>query len=132
MDGFIVILVEYFVEIIGTLILLGLGIFTSWVLNKLGQNKKLQNITEATAQLLDAVRITVISLQQQFVEDWKKNQNGKLTEEQIIELKQKVITITLNHLGQPTMDLLNAAKIDIINLITNAAEAYVLELKNQK
>jgi hypothetical protein len=111
------------------LILCGIGISGTWVMVKLAQEKKLENITEATGQLLEAINITVISLQQQFVEDWKKNQGGKLTEQQIMELKQQVIAITLESLSQPTIDLLNAAKVDIINIISTAAEAYILKLK---
>lgn len=121
--------VQYLIEIIGAAVLVGIGISGTWALTKLAQHKKLQNITEAVGQLLEATNITVTALQQQLVEDWKKNQNGKLTEQQIAELKQKVVAITLEHLSLPTLDLLNAAKIDIINIINTAAEAYVLKLK---
>lgn len=121
--------VQYLIEIIGAAVLVGVGISGTWVLAKLAQNEKLQNITEAVGQLLEATNITVTALQQQFVEDWKKNQNGKLTEQQIAELKQKVVAITLEHLSHPTLELLNAAKIDIVNIINTAAEAYVLKLK---
>lgn len=121
--------VQYLIEIIGAAVLVGIGISGTWALTKLAQNEKLQNITEAVGQLLEATNITVTALQQQFVEDWKKNQNGKLTEQQIAELKQKVVAITLEHLSHPTLELLNAAKIDIINIINTAAEAYVLKLK---
>ena len=116
-------------EIVSVLILCGIGISGTWVMARLAQAKKLENITEATGQLLEAINITVISLQQQFVEDWKKNQNGKLTEQQIAELKQQVIAITLESLSQLTINLLNAAKVDIINIISTAAEAYILKLK---
>lgn len=121
--------VQYLIEIIGAAVLVGIGISGTWALTKLAQNERLQNITEAVGQLLEATNITVTALQQQFVEDWKKNQNGKLTEQQIAELKQKVVAITLEHLSHPTLELLNAAKIDIINIINTAAEAYVLKLK---
>lgn len=121
--------IQYLIEIIGAAVLVGIGISGTWALTKLAQNEKLQNITEAVGQLLEATNITVTALQQQFVEDWKKNQNGKLTEQQIAELKQKVVAITLEHLSHPTLELLNAAKIDIINIINTAAEAYVLKLK---
>lgn len=129
MDVLWTLFVQNIIEIIGAAVLLGLGISGTWALSKLGQDKKLKNITEAVGQLLEATNLTVVALQQQFVEDWKQNQNGKLTEQQIAELKQQAITITLNHLSQPTLNLLNAAKVDIINIISTAAEAYVLKLK---
>lgn len=129
MESLITVAGQYLIEIVCAVVLVVVGIAGTMTLNKIAQNGKLVNITEAVGQLLEATNITVVALQQQFVEDWKKNQDGKLTEQQIAELKQKVIDITLEHLGQPTMELLNAAKIDIINIISTAAEAYVLELK---
>lgn len=129
MEILLTFIVQYLVEIIGTAVILALGIVGTWALAKLGQNQKLNNVSEAVGQLLEATNIAVVALQQQFVEDWKKNQNGKLTEQQIMELKTQVITITLNYLSKPTLDLLEAAKIDIVNIISTAAEAYVLKLK---
>ena len=129
MDAVWTILIQNIIEIVSAAVLLGLGTVGTWALGKLGQDKKLKNITEAVGQLLEATNLTVVALQQQFVEDWKQNQNGKLTEQQIAELKQQAINITLNHLSQPTINLLNAAKVDIINIISTATEAYVLKLK---
>ena len=122
-------LIQNLVEIVSALAITGIGIMGTWALGKLGKEKKLKNITEAVGQLLEATNLTVTSLQQQFVEGWKENQGGRLTEQQIAELKQQAIAITLSHLSQPAINLLNAAKVDVINIISTAAEAYVLKLK---
>ena len=66
-----------------------------------------------------------------MVESWKRAQNGKLTEEQVEELKQKVLEITLAKLANPVLELLVGAKVDIETMITSEAESYILELKTR-
>ena len=83
-------------------------------------------------EVIEAAQITVRELQQTLVGNWKEQQeNGKLTAEQIAELKQKSIEITLKKLSEPTLKLLESAKIDVEVMITSAAEAYIDELKWQ-
>ena len=85
----------------------------------------------ATEQVIQAAQVTVRELQQTLVGNWKEQQeNGKLTAEQIVELKQKAIEITLKKLSEPTLKLLESAKIDVEVMITSAAEAYIDELKS--
>lgn len=116
-------------EIITSIVICLLGIFGSWLLSKLSKNKNLKNISLATEQVLNAARATVLELQQTFVEDWKRAQNGKLTPEQVDELQDKLITITMAKLSEPTLKLLTSAKVDTLTMITSAAEGYILELK---
>ena len=129
MDIFVNTFIQYIAEIVAVLVVTALGIFGTWLLNKLKQKKGLENIALATEQVLDASQKTVLELQQTLVEGWKRAQNGKLTEAQIEELKTKVIEITMKKLAQPTLNLLTAAKVDVLAMITSSAEAYVLELK---
>ena len=129
MEIFMNTFLQYIAEIIAVLVVTALGIFGTWLLNKLKQKKGLENIALATEQVLDASQKTVLELQQTLVEGWKRAQNGKLTEAQIEELKTKVIEITMKKLAQPTLNLLTAAKVDVLAMITSSAEAYVLELK---
>ena len=129
MDIFVDTLIGYLGEIVGIVIVTLVGIFASWLLSKMKQKKGLENITIATEQVLLAVQDTVWELQQTLVEGWKRGQDGKLTEEQVAELQQKVIEITLAKLSEPTLKLLNGAKTDVIALIRSAAEGCVLKLK---
>ena len=129
MDIFVNTFIQYIAEIVAVLVVTALGIFGTWLLNKLKQKKGLENIALATEQVLDASQKTVLELQQTLVEGWKRAQNGKLTEAQIEELKTKVIEITMKKLAQPTLNLLTAATVDDLAMITSSAEAYVLELK---
>lgn len=131
MDIFMNTIIQYVAEIVAILVISAIGVFGSWLLNKMKQQKGLENIAMATEQVIKAAQITVRELQQTLVGNWKANQeNGKLTPEQIAELKQKSIDITLKKLSEPTLKLLESAKIDVEVMITSAAEAYIDELKD--
>lgn len=122
-------LIGYVAEIICLVVITLIGIFGTWLLNKMKQQKGLENVTIATEQVINEAQNTVLELQQTLVEGWKRAQNGKLTEEQIDELKVKVIDITKAKLASPTLNLLLSAKVDVEKMIESAAEGYVLELK---
>lgn len=132
MEIFMNTIIQYVAEIVAILVISAIGVFGSWLLNKMKQQKGLENIAMATEQVIEAAQITVRELQQTLVGNWKEQQeNGKLTAEQIAELKQKAIEITLKKLSEPTLKLLESAKIDVEVMITSAAEAYIDELKWQ-
>lgn len=130
MEIFMNTIIQYIAEIVAILVISAIGVFGSWLLNKMKQKKGLENVALATEQVIQAAQITVRELNQTLVYNWKEQQeNGKLTAEQIIELKQKAIDITLKKLSEPTLKLLESAKIDVEVMITSAAEAYIDELK---
>ena len=132
MDTLLQILIQYAAEVIALIIVTALGILGSYILKKIGSNKNLENIANATNQVISAAQETVRRLQQVFVETWKESaEDGKLTPEQIEELKELTQEITMEQLGQPVLDLLAAAKIDVSEMITNAAEAYINQLKGE-
>ena len=131
MDIFLNVIIQYVAEVIGLILVSLIGILGAMLLNKLKQNKKLQNITIVTKQVIYAAQSTVRRLQQTLVDDYKAAAiDGKLTPEQILELKQKTLEITLEQLGQPILDLLASAKIDVEAMITNEAEAFINQLKS--
>lgn len=132
MENILNMVIQYIAEIIALVLVSAIGFFGTWLLNKIKQKKGLENIALATEQVLQASQSTVLELQQTFVETWKKNQNGKLTEEQIKTLRDSVISITLSKLAQPAVDLLTSAGVDICSMITSSVEAYVLQLKENK
>lgn len=133
MDIIFQVVVQYVAEIVALVIISAIGILGAYVLNKINKNKNLENIAEATAQVIGASQETVRRLQQTLVDEWKENaMDGKLTPEQIAELKEKTLQITLETLAQPVLELLLSAKVDISSLITNAAEAYINEMKENE
>lgn len=130
MDAILNAAVESLIQIVALVVISALGLFGTWLLNKIKQNKNLQNIGLATEQVLKASQETVEALQQTLVNTWKESQGGKLTEEQIAELKQKVIEQTMASLAQPTIDLLKAAKVDVATMISSFSESYINKLKS--
>ena len=129
MNIFLQTILEYLGEVVGLVIVTLLGIFGSWLLSKLKNQTHLKNIAAATEEVIKAAQTTVMELQQTLVTDWKASQNGKLTEEQKLELQDKVLTITMDKLSDPVISLLEGAKVDLMTVIMSAAEAYVGKLK---
>lgn len=121
-------LINYAIEIVSLVIITGIGVLGSMLLNKLTQNKKLKNITIATGQLISAAQETVLELQQTMVYAWKENQSGKLTEEQKELLQAQLLEVTLAKLTEPTLKLLAGSKADILTMITSAAESYIQQM----
>ena len=131
MEIFMNTIIQYVAEIVAILVISAIGVFCSWLCYKMKQQQALANITTSTVPVIQAAQVTVRELQQTLVGNWKEQQeNGKLTAEQIVELKQKAIDITLKKLSEPTLKLLESAKIDVEVMITSAAEAYIDELKS--
>ena len=129
MNIFLQTILEYLGEVVGLVIVTLLGIFGSWLLSKLKNQTNLKNIAAATEEVIKAAQTTVMELQQTLVTDWKASQNGKLTEEQKLELQDKVLTITMDKLSDPVIGLLEGAKVDLMTTIMSAAEAYIAQLK---
>lgn len=117
-------------NIAADLVLIALGLIFAWIGIKLGNNAKLKNILEAKIELEDAVLKTVGKLKQEFVDNWKEANGGKLTEEQKAYLKNETLSITISTLSQPAIDLLEAAGVDFIEYVRNAAETWVGQLNH--
>lgn len=97
----------------------------------MSKNKNyLQNINNAMVKVITMTKITVGELKQTIVDKLKENSvSGKLTSEQIEELKRLLLAKTLEKLDDPTKNLLSAAGADICALITGAGEDWVGALK---
>lgn len=115
-------------NIAADLVLIALGLIFAWVGIKLGNDTNLKNILKAKIELEDAVLKTVGKLKQEFVDNWKEANNGKLTEEQIAYLKNETLDLTISTLSQPAIKLLEAAGVDFIEYVRNAAETWVAQL----
>lgn len=89
----------------------------------------LQNINIAVDGLTRMAKITVGELKQTVVDKLKtENEDGKLTPEQIEELKRLLLEKTLAKLDAPTKELLDAAGADLCAIITGVGEDWVREL----
>lgn len=122
-------LVEMAMDIVKTIVVAALGVLGAWLAAKLGQNKKLANIAQATNQVILAAQLTVGELQQTAVEAMKAAApNGKLTKAQITALNAQLLAKTAEKLSAPTVALLEASKTDVNALIQGAAEDMINQM----
>lgn len=102
----------------------------TWLIGILGKQAKLKNITKATETLLTLTRQTVGELQQTLVDDWKAfSKDGKLTPEQIEDLRCNLLDLVKMKLDDATKDLIIAAGADLDALIIGEAESWINYLK---
>lgn len=79
--------------------------------------------------MTQAAQTTVGELQQTTVEAMKAAAaDGKLTEDQIRTLKADLLRMTREKLAEPTVQLLEAAKLDINAMIQGAAEDLINQM----
>lgn len=116
-------------NIAAELVFIAVMLIFAWLGVKLGGNTRLKNILSAKTELEDAVNKTVGKLQQEFVDNWKEANNGKLSEEQIAYLKNETLNITMDTLSQPAINVLEAAGVDLVAYLRSAAETWIAEMK---
>jgi hypothetical protein len=125
------ILTNHVIDLIAALVqavLLGLVAYGFALLRSKVKDDKINN---ALGLVQDAVNTTVRELNQLLVKDLKASNGGKLTQEQIEELKVKSINLVYEKLTDPTVQLLDAAYSNIDNLIQSMVQARIDEIKSQ-
>ena len=132
MDVLVNALIETISQILGTVVLTLLGMAGTWLLVKIGNSHKLENIKKATEEAIKATQLTVGELQQTIVEDLKAAaSDGKLTPEEVEHLKKLLIEKTLKNLSGPATNILISSGVDISGLITSAGESFINRLKKE-
>lgn len=132
MEIFVNALIETLSQVLGSVILALIGVAGTWVLVKIGNSTKLENIKKATEEAIQATQRTVGELQQTLVEDLKAaSSDGKLTPDEIEHLKELLIKKTLNNLSGTATNLLISSGIDISGLITSAGESFINQIKQE-
>jgi len=132
MDALVNALIETVSQILGTVVLTLLGMAGTWLLVKMGNSHKLENIKKATEEAIRATQLTVGELQQTLVENLKAAaSDGKLTPEEIEYLKKLLIEKTLKNLSGTATNLLISSGVDISGLITSAGESFINQLKGE-
>ena len=107
--------------------------YGAWALDKLGKNKKMQNLSLANQELCKIVRQTVRELNQTIVDQLKADApDGKLTKEQIIALNEELLALVKLKTDEATKALIEAAGADLDALITGQCEAYLDILKSKQ
>ena len=125
-------LLNYGLQVAATLLITLIGVLGTYLTLQLGKNANLKNINDAQKELIRAAKITVGELQQTLVADLKAaNQDGKLTQQEIAQLRQKLLDKTVEKLSTPASALLSAASVDVDALILGVGESWIEKMKQQ-
>ena len=127
------VIIEVIVQAVGAIALMAITLLGTWLTSLIGKKAALTNINLAKDEVIGAAQLTVEELQQTMVEGLKAaHEDGKLTNDEIAELGKQLLEGTWAKMSKPTADLLEAAGVDLVNLIQGAGEAWLLELKKEK
>lgn len=102
----------------------------SWGLAYVKSKVKSDNVRNALSELQTAVEATVGELQNNLVSDWKKcSTDGKLTPEQIGELKSKYAQLINARMSASSAKLLQAEYHDLQSYIDGLVDAQINKIK---
>lgn len=122
--------IEVVTAIVARLLIAGLAIAGTWLIDKLAKNQKLKHIEKGVELLVQAAQTTVMELQQVVVDPLKEAAaNGKLTDEDKIMLKEALQSKTRQKITPAVIDLLSGAGYDIDALIQGAGEAMIYQMQ---
>ena len=125
-------LLKYALQVAATLLITLIGVLGTWLTLQVGKNTNLKNINDAQKELIRAAKITVGELKQTVVNELKAaNEDGKLTSQEIAQLRRKMVDKTLEKLSAPAYALLAAASVDVEALILGAGESWIERIKQQ-
>ena len=125
-------LFNYGLQVASTLLITLIGVLGTYLTLQLGQNAKLKNINDAQKELIRVAKITVDELQQTVVSDLKAaHEDGKLTAQEIAQLREKLLDKTVEKLSASAYALLAAAAVDVEALILGAGESWIERIKQQ-
>lgn len=124
---------EVIIQVIGAVALMAITLLGTWLTSLIGKKTALTNINIAKDEVISAAQLTVEELQQKVVEGLKAaHEDGKLTNDEIAALGEKLLEGTFKKMSDPTVHLLQAAGVDLVNLILGTGDAWLLELKKDK
>ena len=123
-------LMEYGMQIASTMLITLIGVLGTYLTMQLTKSAKLKNINDAQKELIRVAKITVGELQQTLVGDLKAaNEDGKLTQQEIAQLRATLLDKTTEKLSAPAFALLSAASVDIEGLILGVGESWIERIK---
>lgn len=126
------VLIEQVVTIAARAVETAVMLFAAWALKKFGQNAGMKNLTIAIQNVCNITRQTVGELNQTVVGKLKAaNKDGKLTADQMYELRMELYQLVKGKLDTATIDLITASGADLELLITGECESYLAMLKGE-
>ena len=125
-------LMDYGMQIAATLLITLIGVLGTYLTMQLSKSTNLKNINDAQKELTRVAKITVGELQQTLVGDLKAaSEDGKLTQQEIMQLREKLLDKTTEKLSAPAYALLAAASVDIEGLILGVGESWIEQIKQK-
>ena len=126
------VIIETIVSVAANLAVTFIGVLGAWLLAQIGRNQKLKTISTAVEELTNAAEQTVLELQQTTVDALKAaSADGKLTQDEITDLGQKLLSGALAKMSDSRIEVLKAANVDINAIITGAGEALIAQMKEE-
>ena len=126
------VIIELVAKIVGTLLLVAIGVAGTWLTAKIGKRQELASIAAATDDATEAARRTVLELQQTVVDGMKSaSADGKLSKDEIERLGILLLEKALAQMSNPAKQVLAAAGKDVCAIIQSAGEAMILAMKKQ-
>ena len=126
------VIIETIVSVAANLAVTFIGVLGAWLLAQIGRNQKLKTISTAVEELTNAAEQTVLELQQTTVDALKAaSADGKLTQDEITDLGQKLLSGALAKMSDSGIEVLKAANDDINAIITGAGEALIAQMKEE-
>ena len=127
------VVIETIVSVAANLAITLIGVLGAWLVAQIGKKQQLNTISEAVDDLTFAAEQTVLELQQTVVDDLKAaSADGKLTQDEITELGQKLLAGTLQKMSASGVNVLKAANVDINAIVTGAGEALIARIKHDE
>jgi hypothetical protein len=127
------ILVESVLQIVTQAVLILLSLFGTWAAMRLAKTQKFQALSAAVTEATAMAQQTVSALQQTLVDGWKAAApDGKLTDEQIALLNQKLLEITKSKMSDAAIKLILGANKDLNAIIQDAGEAWLRKIKGEE
>lgn len=124
------IIIETVVQIFAALLLMLISLLGTWLTAKLAKRTELANIAAATDEATRVAQQTVMELQQTVVDNLKAaSADGKLTKEEVAELKELLLDGAMDKLSDTAKNMLTAAGVDISAVIRGAGEAFIRQMK---
>ena len=124
------VIIETAVSIAANVAVTLIGVLGAWLVAQIGKTQKLNTINVAIGELTDAAEQTVLELQQTVVDGLKEaSADGKLTQEEITDLGNKLLEGTMSKMSDSAVNVLKAANVDINAVITGAGEALIAKIR---
>lgn len=120
------IIIENLVQVATAALLMLLSVLGAWLTAKIGKRQELSAINAAQNEVITLAQLTVEELQQTVVDGLKaSSKDRKLTKEEIEQLGEQLIDMTIEKMSAPAGQLLTAAGVDVVALIKGAGEEWI-------